>query len=91
MKYIKDNKKTLNIPDTYTSGSMKLATFPTVLPLVKGYRIQEGDLRNEEFRKEVASMHPTYECWIRLKTGYYCDGNFCTDDCPDPRDPDITP
>ena len=85
-KFIKENKKKLNIPDTYFSCSTKLATFPTILPLIKEYKIKEGDLRNDEFRKDVSSLHPIYECWIRLKNGYDCDGNFCLDDCPLPKE-----
>ena len=33
-KFIKENKKKLNIPDMYFSCSTKLATFPTILPLI---------------------------------------------------------
>ena len=39
-KYIKENKQTLNITDKYTSDpiikTLRPASFPTILPLVKG-------------------------------------------------------
>ena len=38
------------------------------------------------FKKVVASIHPTYKYWIRLKSGYYCDGFFCTDEYPLPKE-----
>ena len=85
-KYIKENKKKLNLPDTFHSCSTKLATFPTVLPLIKGYSIKEGDLRNEDFRNEVSKLHPIYECWIKLKNGFHCTGDFCFEDCPLPKE-----
>ena len=85
-KYIKDNKRSLNLPDEYETGSMKLATFPAVLPLVKGHDIQEGDLRNDDLCKKVASMYPIYACWIKRQNRFICTGDFCKDDCPLPKE-----
>ena len=40
----------------------------------------------DDLCKEVSSMHPTYACWIKLKNGYVCTGDFCQDDCPLPKE-----
>ena len=80
-KYVKDNKKTLNIPSFYFADdmikSLKLASFPTILPLIKGIHFEEGNLDSEEFKDSFSAIHPIYEAWASLKTGYWCDGNFC--------------
>ena len=42
-KYIRDNKKTLNICDEYTKDSnmkhLRIAAFPTILPLIRGLSV----------------------------------------------------
>ena len=51
---MKDNKKTLNIPEEYFTDpkikSLKLATFSTSLPLIKGPHVPKGDLYYENFK-----------------------------------------
>ena len=49
-KYVKDN----NIPEFYFADdkikSLKLASFPTILLIIKGIHFEEGDLDCETFR-----------------------------------------
>ena len=89
-KYVRDNKKTLNIPSSFFADdiikSLKLASFPTILPLIKGYQFEEGNLDTNEFKNTLSAIHPIYEAWVSFKTGFICDGDFCDESCPLPKD-----
>ena len=88
-KYIRDNKKTLNICDEYTKDPnlkhLRIAAFPTILPLIRGLPVPEGNIFEEAFKEKVSSIHPIYGYWIRMKTGFWCNDEFVDDSCPLPK------
>ena len=65
--------------------TLRLTSFPTILPLVKGIIVPEDDIFDKLFQKKLSELHPVYTCWIRMKAGYWCNEEFVTDNCSLPK------
>ena len=92
-KFLKDNEKyILNLPDEFCSDSkikkLKIASFPLVLPIIKGYDFEEGEIENKQVQESMIQVHDLYAEWVFLHDkNYIIDSTFTTEQvkCPTPE------
>ena len=75
-KFVKENEDDLpNLPKEFDTDSkvekLKVASFPLILPLIKGFDFEEGDSEDSAVYDSVASVHDLYSEWIFFHTKKY--------------------
>ena len=98
-KFVKNNQDNLpDLPKEFDTEAkikkLKVASFPLVLPIIKGYDFEEGHLDNNEVFTSVVDVHDLYSEWIFLHSRkYIVTSLFATENetCPVPANtPSIT-
>ena len=85
-KYLKDNKEVLpNLLVEFDTDAkvkkLKIASFPLILPLIKGYDLVQGSIDEDEVSKSLHDNHDLYEDWLFLHSRkYVVTSLFSTDD-----------
>ena len=74
--WLKDNqsKLTISLPDEFTEKKMKnvqVIAFPVILPMVKGFDFEEGNLDDEDTCNAFLNLHELYADWIFLQANKY--------------------
>ena len=89
-KFLEENEKNiLNLPEEFDTDSkvkkLKIASFRLVLPIIKGYEFDDGDIDNKHVQDSLIQVHDLYAEWIYLLgKNYIIDSNFTTGKVPCP-------
>ena len=75
-KHLKDNAQHLpDVPKEFSTEAklkkLSIIAFPLILPLVKGYKIPEGDIDDDETYDELCKVHEVYADWPFLQSKTY--------------------
>ena len=75
-KHLKDNAQDLpDLPKEFSTEArvkkLSIIAFPLILPLVKGYKIPEGDIDDDETYDELCKVHEVYADWAFLQSKKY--------------------
>ena len=92
MKFLKDNEKGLPaLPKEFDTDTkvkkLKVASFPLVLLIIKGFDIEEGHSEDSNVYESLVELHYIYSEWIYFHTKKYVippDFGTDKDNCPVP-------
>ena len=91
-KFLKENEDELpDLPKEFDTDAkvkkLKVASFPLILPLIKGFDFEEGKSEDPTVHDSMVNAHDLYSEWIFLHTKkYVLPSSFATDkaECPVP-------
>ena len=71
-KFLRDNKKNLpSLPQEYNSDakikSLRVITFPMILPIVKGFNVTEGPIEEDDVYVACEEINDFYADWVFLQ------------------------
>ena len=68
-KFIKDNEKYIpSFPYEFNSDSkikkLKIISFPLILPIIKGYEFEDGEIDDKYVQDSMVQVHDLYAEWV---------------------------
>ena len=75
-RHLKDNIDNLpSLPNEFSTAAkvqkLRIIAFPLIIPLVKGYKIPEGDIDENDIYNSFCKVHEIYVDWAFLQTKKY--------------------
>ena len=75
-RHLKDNvDNLLSLPNEFSTAAkvqkLRIIAFPLIIPLVKGYKIPEGDIDENDIYNSFCKVHEIYVDWAFLQTKKY--------------------